>query len=139
MVKARQSSWRMTLLTIAMCLGACATFNCLAGAAATITEDRATEMISQLREVRDFDNWLRRQTQGEVHVIIISEDSPDKDSPYWQFYVGEDHDDHTAVWNRFRVQSKDGRILVQADIVDDTWIPLSQWRKEHATTQPANP
>lgn len=90
------------------------------------TSEDAREVVLHLPEVDSFFKFLDRETKGKVQGIIF-EDGEFNDG--WIFYVGEDHDDHTTVWERFIVNHETHDVNV-LDVGSDEWITLTEWRRK---------
>jgi hypothetical protein len=87
-----------------------------------VTADDAQRVISTLPETHAFQGQL----MGVGRKLIIVDQS-EVGAQAFQFYVGEDAGDHTALWNRFRVDRRSGVVLVWEPI-DDQWLTLVEWR-----------
>jgi len=95
----------------------------LLASAGETTAAKAAQIIASLPETRVFEAEL-----GQVGRKLVIMDETGASSTAFQFYVGEDAGDHTAIWNRFRVDRAIMAITVWV-ATDDNWVSLEDWRK----------
>jgi hypothetical protein len=98
-----------------------------------LTEKEAFKRVEALPEFTRFVANLKKASHGRVDVIEGTEASPLPGCKAgtvecrFELYVGENHPDHTAVWERFYVDAWSGAISVY-DVVTDAPISLAEWR-----------
>ena len=90
-----------------------------------MTSDDALSRVCSLPEVVAFTTRVERLSNRSAHGMIMQEGVS---TTSWEFYVGEDHDDHLVQWNHFRVEKSSGQISVWDSISKD-WVPLVQMRQ----------
>lgn len=66
-------------------------------------------------EVKAFFERVNRLSEGSVHGMMMVEGRDDHD---FIVYVGEDHDDHTALFQRYRV-NRDTRVITAIDPLEE--------------------
>ena len=78
--------------------------------------ERYLELLFSLPEVRAYDAMLRRLSRGKVWMTVRIEETPrlgckqGDDDCFWQYYVGERHEDHTVRGHTFRIEDTSARI-----------------------------
>ncbi len=104
------------------------------GGGGLLSQNDAERVLLKLPEMDYWANNVRRRGRGKVRPVTAAERTPadcraDGDKRLtWQFYVGESHDTHMVLWNRFRVDAASGDIYVW-DPLDDSYTTLVEWRR----------
>ena len=80
-------------------------------ASASLTHDQAIGVVWNLPEVVRWRKLLGK-TKGEVRPIAYAELKPADGIDGWILYVGEDHDTHTALKDRYLVRERTREVLV---------------------------
>jgi hypothetical protein len=128
----------LIVLVVTRCFAAFAQLPSPPKAKVTVTEPQPTvvtkedrkviELISSLREVRDA-NKIMLKHNGRPLIIVVDND-PRKDNPYYTVSVSEDlrEEGHSVTILRFDVRLKTYAIYF-VDQVHGKNIPLAVWRK----------
>jgi len=96
------------------------------------TEGNAEDYLANLPEFADQDRWIRQYSGGEAHFIFWYElRTGDQDTDIdpkdcWDFYVGEEHEDHYARIDTFFVKD-DGQVWVGSP--GGPWVSFAEWRR----------
>src|SRR5690242_14128539 len=72
-------------------------------AAPLLMEREAQALVCELPSVQAFRARVEKLSGGRVHTVVMTESAT---ADLFDFYVGEDHDDHTVCWNRFSVDRR---------------------------------
>ena len=82
-------------------------------AAPALSEMEARALVCELPAVKAFFARTVQQSRGSAHGMVMTESTT---GDRVDFYVGEDHADHTVCWNRFWVDRR--TLQVHADDPD---------------------
>lgn len=99
---------------------------CTAQRGSALGEYEAFRRICLLPETIAWAARLKMVIRGEVRGIAYTELRP-LDCGAWVFYVGEDHETHTVLWNRFRVDAATSEMKV-FDGTGQRFVSLREWR-----------
>ena len=103
-----------------------------------IDREDAMQMIWRLPEVAAWTETVKGRPGGNVRPVCKLERTPADceaagDTPAWRFYFGVAAPAQTVLWNRFEVDPATGEIRVW-DHVDDSYMPLVEWRRGRRDT-----
>jgi hypothetical protein len=96
-----------------------------------LSELDAVKLIAELPEVRRYFGTVEQTAHKQGRAIAMGQ-GHGSDPNAWEVYVGEEHPDHSACWNRFRVDQRNGAVLVWNAPSYNALIPLDQWRQQQS-------
>jgi lipopolysaccharide export LptBFGC system permease protein LptF len=91
-------------------------------------ENKIIDTIYELKEVKNWQKYLEKETKGKGHLQIWIADTPIVSRPSYLVQVGEDNGYSLVVHFNFIVYPDPIRIMYLNTINDDT-LTLEQWRK----------
>jgi hypothetical protein len=91
-------------------------------------ENKIIDTIFQLKEIKDRQKYIDRQTNGARHLQIWIADKPNLTNKYYWVKVGEDNGTNLVTHFNFDVYPDSMRIMF-FDTQDDKEITLKEWRK----------
>lgn len=94
-----------------------------------LSELDAVKLIAELPEVRHYFSTVEQTSHKQGRAIAMGQ-GHGSDPSAWEVYVGEEHPDHSACWNRFRVDQRTGAVLVWNAPSYNALIPLDNWRQQ---------
>ncbi|HEY2585809.1 MAG TPA: DUF3298 and DUF4163 domain-containing protein [Tepidisphaeraceae bacterium] len=96
-----------------------------------LSQEEAVKLIAELPEVRRYFSTIEQISHKQGRAIAMGQ-GHGGDPNAWEVYVGEEHPDRSACWNRFRVDQRTGAILVWNAPSYNALIPLDQWRQQQS-------
>ncbi|RYY23137.1 MAG: hypothetical protein EOP41_06670 [Sphingobacteriaceae bacterium] len=91
-------------------------------------EDQLINLIVSLEEVKRKSLQVKQESKGKRHLATYVDNSPTAgDTDYW-VKVAEDNGDNYVTYYTFAVDKKTRQIRYY-DVLQDSLISLSQWRK----------
>jgi len=95
-----------------------------------ITKSYAIDTILGLPEIREDDAYIRKATKGKRHLLGMIYSRPDSQRPYYWVAIVEDNG-MSFVPHFFFYVFLNGRKIKYYDIVKDTAVDLSVWRRRY--------
>ena len=92
----------------------------------SLTEDKVTEMIFALPEVKERADYIEKETKGARHMEALINQAPDATTNYYWVKAGEDNGTNFVTHFNFLVYPD--RKIMYYDVINDTTITLDAWR-----------
>ena len=93
-------------------------------------EIKIIDTIYNLKEVKDWEKYLDKETKGLRHIQTWIADTPTMIHPYYVIQVGEDNGTNLVTHFNFLFYPDTKRILY-LDAVNDDTLTLKQWRRKN--------
>lgn len=94
-------------------------------------EDKITDTIFQLAEVKKRADYIEQQTKGARHLKIWIAGTPEDGNKYYWVKAGEDNGFNLVTHFNFYVYPDSMRIMYY-DVAEDQELTIKEWEKKEA-------
>lgn len=93
-----------------------------------LSEKDSLQILEQLPEIKRA--LTQDRAENGPRIVVRQDKDQTVPSGLDEFYVGESHETHTTILDRYAVDRKTGEIYIY-DVEEAEFVPLEQWREKN--------